>query len=68
MWIRSHVAVAYSCSSDSAPSLGTSTCRGYGPNKKQKKKERKKLNLINKTNKKKLPKRQQPYSTVCDRG
>ena len=40
MWLRSRVAVAGSCSSDAAPSLGTSICRKCGP-KKQKKKKKK---------------------------
>ena len=43
MQLGSCVAVAVveagSCSSDSAPSLGASTCCGYGPKKKKKKEE-----------------------------
>ena len=40
--LESCVAVAWlagSCRSDSTPSLGTSTCCGYGPKKQKKKKE-----------------------------
>ena len=37
LWLRSHVAVAGSCSSDSNPSLGTSICRRCGHKKKKKK-------------------------------
>ena len=36
---RVAVAVAGSCSSDSAPSLGTSICCGYGSKKQKKKKK-----------------------------
>ena len=41
---RVAVAVVYasSCSSNSTPSLGTSICRGYGPEMKKKKKKEKK--------------------------
>ena len=43
LWLRSHIAVAVvlagSCSSDSTPSLGTSTCPGCSPKKKKKKKK-----------------------------
>ena len=40
------VAVAGSCSSDLAPSLGTSICCGCGPKKKKKKKEKSRKLLL----------------------
>ena len=53
MWLRPCIALAVvyasSYSSDSAPSLGTSICRGCGPKetkkKKEKEKEKKERNL-----------------------
>ena len=43
MWLKSPVAVAVvsagSCSSNSAPSLGTSMCRRCGPKKQRKRKK-----------------------------
>ena len=41
-WLRSHVAVAHSCSSDSTSSLGNSICHRCNPKKKKKKKTTKK--------------------------
>ena len=48
MWFVSGIAAAVvqanNCSSNSPPSLGTSTCRGWGPKKKKKKRKEKKRN------------------------
>jgi len=48
MWLGSDVAVAvaFTCSSDSTPSLGTSICHRWVPKKTKKEKEKKKKHIF----------------------